>query len=231
MRLTNVPLRMMITFAYGVQRFQVSGGPDWIDSQRYDVMAKPDGPEGPTDLKKVPDQDFKVLEEQLKERMRSLLVERFQLAVHRDTKEGPVYAMVIAKGGLKVTESKDQSSGPKHIRNGRGQLIATRSSTEMMANVLSSVLGRPVIDRTGLTKNYDFELNWTPEPGEPGGPGPAPGGPPPSLGAGPGGASAPDLSGPSIFTAIQEQLGLKLESTKGPVPVVVIDKVEKPSAN
>lgn len=234
LQLTNIPLRMLVTFAYNVQRFQVSGGPDWIDKEKYDILAKPEHPEGPSDLKKVSDGDFKVLEEQLRERARSLLAERFQLAVHRETKEGPIYALVVAKGGPKLTESKEQGAGPRHMMLGRGRLNVQRSSTEMLAKSLADSLGRPVIDRTGLTKNYDFELNWTPEPGEggnfgPGGPG-GPGGPPP-----PGEklerTSTPDLSGPSIFTAVQEQLGLKLESTKGPVPMIVIDKMEKPSAN
>lgn len=228
LKLTNIPLKMMVTFAYNVQRFQVIGGPDWIEKERYDIVAKPERPEGPSDLKKATDSDFKALEEQLRERLRSLLAERFQLAVHRETKEGSIYALMTAKSGPKLTESDDQSAGPRHMRNGRGQMIAQRTSLQMLANTLSMNLGRPVIDRTGLTKNYDFELKWTPEPGE--GRMAGPGGPPPP-GERPEGASAPDLSGPSIFTAVQEQLGLKLESTKGPIPMIVIDKAEKPSAN
>jgi uncharacterized protein (TIGR03435 family) len=133
-----------------------------------------------------------------------------------------VYALVVAKGGPKLQESTDDQS---RIRMGRGTITGHSVGLGMLALNLSNELGRRVIDKTGLTHKYDFELKWTPEAGQssavPPGP-PIPGAelPPP-----------PDPNGPSVFTALPEQLGLRLESQKGPVEVFFIERAEKPSAN
>jgi len=162
-----------------------------------------------------------------------LLADRFQLTLHRETKEQSVYALLVAKNGPKLQESqtKDgqakEGTGPRGpmMRMGRGELSGQGVALDMLTRTLSSQLGRTVIDRTGLKGNFDFKLTWTPDPGQSAGP--PGGGPPPGADAPP----PPDPNGPSIFTALQEQLGLRLESQKGPVEMLVIDRVEKPSEN
>jgi uncharacterized protein (TIGR03435 family) len=208
-----VPVRFLITFAYDLRRHQLTGGPDWLDSARFDIVAKPerpvpDGPEG-NDL--------------LRRMMQALLAERFGLVIHRETKEMPVYVLVLAKNGPKLTSAASGSRGPS-IRMGRGQLQAQKAKAQMLANLLSNQLGRNVIDRTGLTDDYDFKLEWTPDISQPPDPG--------EKGFGEGPEKAPtDPGGPSLFSAVQEQLGLKLEPQKGSVETVVIDRVEKPTEN
>lgn len=243
---TGIPLKMLITFAYNVRQFQISGGPNWINTEKYDIDAKePDGLED--QLKNLPDNERREKMDQL---IRSLLADRFQLKVSHETKEGPVYNLVVAKNGPLIHEAKPDDNNPNamkgpdgkpvhgnFMRMGRGELQAQGVAIEFLATNLSQQLGRKVVDQTGLKGNYDFTLKWTPDqgPGGPGGPGgmmeAGPGGPPP--GAGPGGDAPPppDASGPSIFTALQEQLGLKLESAKGPVEMLVVVSVEKPSEN
>ncbi|PWU00152.1 MAG: hypothetical protein C5B51_25775 [Terriglobia bacterium] len=219
LRVVNATLKVLLGFAYDVRDFQISGGPGWIGSERWDVVAKSEKVENP---EKLTEEQFKTADKQVREKLRALLAERFQLKVHRETKEGPVYALVVGKNGPKLQESKDATGGMRGLRMGRGQLNATSAPLEMLANTLSAQLGRPVIDKTGLTGKYDFNLAWTPEPGQGGGPfgPPGPDGPPP-----------PDPNGPSVFAAVQEQLGLRLESQKGPVEVIVIDRVERASEN
>jgi uncharacterized protein (TIGR03435 family) len=165
-----------------------------------------------------------------------LLADRFKLKFHYETRELPVYVLTIAKNGPKLKESQPDPAGPpgpagmrgKHMMRlmGMGHLEAQGISVTLLTHELSRQLGRTVIDKTGLTGNYDFGLQWTPDLGT----GPTFKGPQGGPSAGDNGA-APDASGPTIFTAIQEQLGLKVESQKGPVRVMVIDHVEPPSAN
>jgi len=222
LKLSNVDLKQMIGFAYDVQNFQISGGPSWLTSDRFDVQARPPASDGPSDLLQMTEDQRKLVQQQMRQRLQALLAERFKLAVHKETKELPVYALVLAKNGPKLKQSQDQK-GPMHIAMERGQLNGQQCSMETLAKVLSPRLARSVLDRTGLKGNYDFNLEWTPDPGEPmgrGGPGEGPPATPPA-----------DLSGPSIFTAVQEQLGLKLEPQKGPVEIIVVDGAEKPSAN
>jgi uncharacterized protein (TIGR03435 family) len=132
----------------------------------------------------------------------------------------PVYALVVRKNGHKLKES-EKGRGLRGNRD--GELTADGITMTFFAFHLTRMLGRPVLDRTDLTGHYDFKLEWSPDPGELTG----------RFGRDeiPKPASAPDLSGPSIFTALQEQLGLKLESQKGPIETIVIDRVEKPTAN
>jgi bla regulator protein blaR1 len=237
---TGVTLKMLMGFAYRLADFQISGGPNWINTDRWNIEAKPeDGsippPAGPPDPL-VPDK--------LSLMVQSLLEERFQLKMHRETKELAAYELVPAPGGIKIKASEDQSSPYKtpapgeappppprpqpggsvprgSMRMGRGDLEGTAVPIATLIQTLSQQLRRPVIDKTGLTGLLDYKLQWTPElgqgPGIPGGPE----GPPP----------ASDNSGPSIFTAVQEQLGLRLVSTKAPAEVLVIETAEKPTDN
>lgn len=202
----NVPLRELIQFAYEVQPFQIEGGPKWLNSEGYDILAK------------APKSDLTEADvEQLRQRVRALLAERFQLAVRQEKKEVPVYALVVAKNGPKLKQSENTAPGSRQMMRGRpGDLTAEGIEIRGLATFLSRSLERPVIDKTGLTGKYDFSLQWTPERRGPDAMENAP---------------APDPMGASIFTAIQEQLGLKLESQKGMADVVVIERAEEPTEN
>jgi uncharacterized protein (TIGR03435 family) len=157
-------------------------------------------------------------QDQMRERMRSLLTERFQVAIHHETRKEPVYALVVAKGGPKLAEHKDADGKRQGIRSSkRGQFNGTNVPVHFLATLLSNQLGRPVLDQTGLAGKYDFKLEWTPDPLEIT--------VPPGIDPGP----PPDLNGPTLFTAVQEQLGLRLESPKG--PVIVVDRAEIASEN
>jgi bla regulator protein blaR1 len=226
LRVVGIPLKTLITLAYDVRDFQVSGDPGWINSNRFDVNARGEASEtterAPSDLTKMTDEQQKTMAEQAKERLKNLLAERFQPTIHRETKEQQVYALVVAKGGPRLQESKD---GQGRMRMGRALLSGQGVGLGMLAFTLSNQLGRLVIDKTSLSGKYDFELKWTPDPGQPAASplGPAPPGVELPL--------PPDPNGPSIFTAVEEQLRLHLESQKAPVETLVIDRVEKPSEN
>jgi uncharacterized protein (TIGR03435 family) len=228
---TNVPLKFLIGFAYDVKDFQISGGPAWINSDRYDISAKAED---------------RVPPGQIRQMTQALLADRFKLTLHRESKELAVYELVAAKGGLKIAPSKEGSCATPNpnsppppmrpgdppprfcggIRMGRGLIEAYGITMERLLTALSNALGRTVIDKTGLTGSYDVHLEYTPDPGM-GAAAFGPGGP----GGGPNPAPDTDAAAPSIFTALQEQLGLKVDSAKGPVEVLVIDSVEKPSEN
>ncbi len=205
----GVNASFLIQRAYDVMDFQIVGGPGWIRGDRYEVNAKADG--AINNLS------------QLAPLFKKLLADRFKLEVALETKEMPVYALVVGKGGLKMKENNDPNSpSAGQIRVGRGQIVGNGMDMGMLARQLSQALGRQVIDRTGLTGNYDFTLNFTPEdgavtrpPGDGGGDAPTP---------------SADGAAPSLFTAVQE-LGLKLDASKGQVPVVSIIRIEKPSEN
>jgi uncharacterized protein (TIGR03435 family) len=170
--------------------------------------------------------------------VQGLLADRFQLKVSHATKDLPVYALVVAKNGPKLHEAKPGDTYPNGIRGldgvahpgmmrmGPGQLTGQALEMGALTTVLSQQLGRTILDHTGLKGQYDISLQWTPDVGEGmmfGGPaGPKPPGENPAP---------PESTGPSIYTALQEQLGLKLDSTKGPVEIVVVDRVEQPSEN
>jgi uncharacterized protein (TIGR03435 family) len=211
---TNTTLRDLITFAYGLHARQITGGPGWVESERYDISAKPDQPGIPN----VP---------QLKNMVQKLLAERFQLAFHREKKELSAYAITTAKTGPKISKTQGAGSLPGFGGRGPGAVAVRNSTMGEFADFLQSrVVDRPVVDETGLTDRYDFQLRWTPD-----------GSPPAGAGAGanaapvaPAAADTADTP-PDLFAAVQQQLGLKLESTKAPVEVMVIDRVQKPSDN
>jgi uncharacterized protein (TIGR03435 family) len=226
---TKVTVKFLIKEAYGVEDDEISGAPNWLDSETYDVDAK------------VSSADLAALEK-LDERQRMhmlqpLLAERFQLKVRRQTKEIPVYALVIAKNGPKLHQAKPGDTYPDGIKGpdgkpggrpgmmtwGRGRLIAQGIPIASLLPPLTQQLERTVLDKTGLKGTYDITLLWTPEDQAP-----MPNG---AEGNRQGSGPAADSSGASIFTAIQEQLGLKLESQKGQVEGLVIENVERPSEN
>lgn len=227
-------LKMIIEIAYNIKSdAQLSGGPGWVNSDRYNFDAKIDDATAEELGKLPPDQRG----DKIRLMIQGLLAERFQLKLSHETKDLPIYALVVAKNGPKLTHSPDPPPNPDGTPNGggrggpggrggqgiriggRGDLEVTGSPIGSLATVLSGQLGRTVVDETGLKGNYDFKLQWTPD-SQVLSNNPAPDAAPP-----------PDTSGPSIFTALQEQLGLKLESRKGPTVTYVIDHVEKPSEN
>jgi uncharacterized protein (TIGR03435 family) len=229
--MTNLGLRRLILIAWGIQDYQLAGDPPWIESARYDIEAKADG-----------NPSIQQMEGPM---LQALLEERFKLTVHRETRQLPVYELSVAKAGLKLQPSKEGSCAPYAVdappaattpgeprpnfcgfRNpaadGLNRTLERTgvTMTALAANLsrsYNSVLGRNVIDKTGLNGTFDIHLKWVFDPlnGQRSG----------------SDATTPDLAGPSIFTALQEQLGLKLESAKGPVEVLVLDRIEKPSAN
>jgi bla regulator protein blaR1 len=235
---TGVTLKMLIGMAYGAGQplapFQTVGGPDWLDRDRFDIVAKAEGdvapgPNGPIPLM-----------------VRALLVERFKLVVHTESREMPVYALVKAKAdgslGPQLKPAAVDCSAMRGVRGGPppappapgerppcamriapGNLQGGGMNMAQLSSALMRMpaVNRMVLDRTGLTGGYDFDLTWTPDqmPQLLAG-GPPPGAPPfPPI----------DPNGPSLFAAVQEQLGLKLESTKGPVDIVVVDAAEQPT--
>ncbi|HTY63320.1 MAG TPA: TIGR03435 family protein [Acidobacteriota bacterium] len=241
LHIVGATISFLIQQAYDVREFQISGAPGWINSDRYDVMAKIELTAPLADSSDVPDQQ-KAMEQQ-RERLRALLEERCHLKIHRETKELQAYVLTAAKGGPKLKQAApveaDQDGKDRErprgasLRVGRGQIIAQSVPLDFLVQILARQLGRPVIDKTGLTGAYDFILEWTPESGPGLGPGfgspgaSVPGKEPPRLDS-----PAPDEpNGPTIFAAIQEQLGLKLESRKAPADIIVIESIEKPSEN
>jgi uncharacterized protein (TIGR03435 family) len=253
LNLSGVPLALLIQLAYsnGVMGGPlgpangIPGLPSWAQTDRFDIEARPEA-------------GFRPTQDQAREMLQSLLEERFGLKAHVETKDAPVYNLVVAKDGPKMKLSADQSpivpGGPPRpgadgpggpplpppppppgapfnpanmprgmMMNGPGMLRATAQNTAGIARLLSGQAGRQVIDKTGLTGLYDVELKFAPSQ-------------PPQLPAGvtlPPGVTLPqgDPDAPSIFTAVQEQLGLRLESSKAPLESVVVDHVEKPTAN
>jgi uncharacterized protein (TIGR03435 family) len=223
--LTNVPLQLVLTIAYRIKEFQLSGAPAWLTQERYDIEAKADG--NPSLDAMLP-------------MLQTLLEDRLQLKFHHETKELPIYALVTAKAG-KLHESEGGECPPMPDRlppppepgklpsppcggmfRTPGHVVGQKVAMAQLTDLLSNMSGRIVLDKTGLTGKYEINLDYTPEQSQlqlpPGG---DPGIPVPR----------PDPNGPSLFTALQEQLGLKLESQKGPVEIMVIDHVERPSEN
>jgi uncharacterized protein (TIGR03435 family) len=215
----GMTLKSLLKEAYGIQDDQISGASKWVSSQTYDIEAKVDGVDAAT-LEKLSEDQFKGM-------FRSFLRDRFQLKVHWETKELPVLALVVAKGGPKLQQAKPGDTYPDGIKGpdgkpaghagmlmwGRGRLTGQGIPIGNLVPPLTQELGRIVEDKTGLTGNYDIELRWTTDD------------------ASPDSRSASDSPGPSLFTAMQEQLGLKLESQKAPVQVLLIDHVEQPAPN
>ncbi len=205
----NTSLADLITFAYGIHAKQITGAPAWVESEKFDLAAQPNGEGQPND-------------KQWKSMIQKLLADRFKLAFHRDKKELAVYAITVGKNGPKLTKSESTSNLPGLFFRGLGNLPAINATMADFAGVMQgAVLDRPVVDQTGLAGRWDFTLLWTPDEFQFGGAAAKMPPPPATNGAAP----------PDLFTAMQEQLGLKLESTKAQAEVFVIDKVAKPTEN
>ena len=258
----NVTPKMLIRFAYNIKDSQLLGGPSWLDSEYFDIDAKTDEPDqaagsgsslmagaGPNTkaLARGPNNDPMLMNERRRLMVQALLADRFKLTLDRQTKDLPIYELVLGKGGPKFKETtlppRDPTAAPpsgpppapgqgpprRGVMMGfaRGQLNMNGGSMDQLANALSERVGRTVVDKTGLTGEYDLTLQWTPdendaltrsEAARAGGPGPSDG-------------PASDPNGPTLFTALQEQLGLNLESSKGPVQTFTVTHIEKPSEN
>jgi uncharacterized protein (TIGR03435 family) len=198
---SNITLLALMQWAYGMPEKQILDGPSWLGSTRFDIQATADTGQGDRFKGLTGEQD-----RDLKRRMvQALLVDRFQLKLHQETRTLPAYDLVLAKGGSKLQPSK---SNGKSIGVGRTHFNGEGLTMTGIAEELSLIAGRVVVDKTNLAGRYDLKLDWTADD-----------------------APATDNSGPSLFTAIQEQLGLKLEPAKEPLPVLVIDNVAQPTAN
>jgi uncharacterized protein (TIGR03435 family) len=197
----NITVLLLMRTAYDVQDYQIAGAPSWLSSQFYDIAAKADGESAPSQA-------------ELRQMFQKLLANRFQLKLHHETRDLPVYALVVGKGGPLMRESGPDARYSFMIP-GSGQWKVSKLEMSRLARDLTREVGRTVVDFTGLTGYYDFTLEWAPEQAAI-----------PTAD----GATLPN-SGPSIFTAVQQQLGLKLESRKHPIDLLIIDHVEKPSAN
>lgn len=209
LRARNDTLMQLLTFAFDAREYQFVGAPGWAQTERYEISLTPDRSEI------VPGQDTSPAELQgwlgrNRQRMRAVLSDRFGLVLHSETREHPMYALTVAKGGPKLSPAANPGRGTSFNINNGQQIVARTSSMKMLAEALSQLLGRYVQDDTGLDGSYDFKLEFERQGGD---------------------APPADTSRPSIFTALVEQAGLRLESKKGPVPVFVIEKVEKPGEN
>ena len=220
----NIPLRMLIRTAYQIQDDQIVDAPPWIGTDRFDISAKAEDGSSPADLAPM---------------LQALLAERFKLTFHRDTRELSTFELQMSRTdsvlGPKLKKNDcvpdlnappPAPGGPPRcgtISNGFGRLTLIAQPIAVMAQFLAPSVNRVVVDRTGLTGSYDVDLTWTPDRLPP-----RPPGAPPDQPIRVNGQEI-DPNGPSIFTAVREQLGLKLESGRGSVPVLAIDHVEQPS--
>jgi uncharacterized protein (TIGR03435 family) len=224
--------RFIIQNAYGLKSFQILGGPDWFESAHYDIDARAEAAANATP-------------QQVSFMVQSLLEDRFRLKAHRETRDLPVYDLTVAKGGLKLREPKEKTCAPPNLNAsqlppppapgqpltvpcGRISAAAGPAGAQItgktipmaeFARVLSNMIGRPVIDKTGFAGTFDVQVSFNFDQALAGLSGP--GAPPLQT----------ELTGPSVFTAVQEQLGLNLGSAQGPVEVLVIDRIEKPTEN
>jgi len=204
----NTSVRDLMILGYGIHPRQIEGGPAWFENDRFDIVAQPDTEGTPG-------------KQQVMIMVQKLLTDRFSLRFHRDKKDISAYAITVGKEGSKLTPSTGDPNGlPAFKMEGVGHLSARNMNVEEFSEGLQgNIVDRPVLDRTGLSGRFDFTLNWTPDEFQFARLGIKI--PPPD--------NSPTL--PDLFTAFQNQLGLKLESTKALVEVLVIDRVEKPSGN
>jgi uncharacterized protein (TIGR03435 family) len=203
---TNTTLNDLITFAYGIHVRQIVNGPAWMESDKFDISAKPEQPG-------IPNVD------QLKTMVQKLLAERFGLAFHSEKRELSAYVITVGKNGPKLAKNETGGNLPGFGGRGPGSVGVRNSSMAEFAGFLQGrILDRPVVDQTGLTGKFDFTLDWRPDLTQ------LPPGANPQL--------PPEVEARAdLFTSMQEQLGLKLEATKAQVEVYAIDKVQKPSEN
>jgi bla regulator protein blaR1 len=206
---TNTTLKLLIIEAYQIQEYQLAGGPNWLDSERFDVVAK-----GPASARRS----------EVYQMLQTLLTERFGLTLHHETKEMSIYSITVDKNGPKMPKAGDEECGETsrdHPCGGfnmynRSRLLGEHVSVQQLAGMLAFVMGRVVQDNTGLKDNFNIKLEWTPDDFQ-------------SRGSEHPDAPVTADGGPNVFAAMREQLGLKLESRKGPVDLLVIDRAEKPA--
>jgi uncharacterized protein (TIGR03435 family) len=205
-------LKLLIAAAYDLNPEAISGGPAWMESDHYDILALTPGDQRPG-------------HEQQMAMLRTLLANRFGLAFHREPRVFSIYALGLAKGGAKLGSGLKPSTvaatdPPQLISTVYPQKMVLPARNATMAEFVSllqrAVLDRPVVDRTGLTGRYDFDLTWAPDETQFGGEVPV---------------APADAQNPPFFTAIEQQLGLRLEATRGPIEALVVDRVQRPSAN
>lgn len=185
---TNSTLQALIRYGYGVKDYQIQG-PGWMGTERYDIEAKAGSERSAQEVQLM---------------LQNLLADRFGMKIRRDVRQMPVYALVVARDGPKLRESKPADSSSMSSSN--HSLMANKITLPVLSSILSGQMDRPVLDQTGLPGTFDITLEWTPD---------APAvadGPPP---------------GPSLFTALQEQLGIRLESRTGPVDLLIVDHAER----
>lgn len=219
-RVVNITPKSLIQYAYNLKEFQISGGPGWADSKTFDIHAKLED----ADIQALQQLSPEQRAEQIRLRVQALLADRFKLKVTHTAREGQVYALVVAKGGCKMesAETKDYSG----TSMGLGRMTGGAIPVATLADMLSQELGRPVEDHTGLTGKYNFKLRWAPDLNAEAITEARAGNPTRTSNS-----AAGDTSLPSLFTAIQEQLGLKLELMKAPIEIIVIDHIEPPTEN
>jgi uncharacterized protein (TIGR03435 family) len=206
LKIDCVPLRAIVTWAYRIQDYQLSGGPSWLTSVGWNIMAKSEQHGAPetTKYEDLTEAQRIARQNDVRTHLQALLADRFQLQLHRELKPQTVYSLTVAKTGSRMNPVERAGM----IRRGKAQIKSTGTTMALLSSYLGIALGRPVTDKTGLTAYYAFELNWTPD-----------------------GAESTDAATPSLVTAIQEQLGLRLESTKAPVESFFIERVQKASEN
>lgn len=207
LRVECMPLKALITWAYSIQDYQLSGGPGWLTSVDWNIMARSESAAPADSLRPedLPEAQRKIWMDDVRQRLRSLLAERFQLKLRHDSKEQTIYSLTITKSGPRMKEVDHAGM----IRRGKAQIVSTGTTMALLCSYLGIALGRPVTDRTGLTSHYAFEMNWTPDGIEP----------------------VEGAAAPSLMTALQEQLGLRLEAAKGPVEMLFIENIEKALEN
>jgi len=206
--LRGFTIKDLIGFAYDMDNRQILNIPKAMENEKFDVVGKADHPLNPSPASM----------DEAKKMMQPLLADRFQLKFHKETREIPVYVLTVAKGGHKLKPRTEGDGGPPTSLLFRGANVPGRNITvgALAGGLQKLVLDRPVLDKTGLTGTFDFDLSWQPDATQFGGRG---------------GQLPTDPDKPDIFTAMQEQLGLKLEAQRGPAEVAVVDAVEKPSEN
>jgi uncharacterized protein (TIGR03435 family) len=192
----NVTLRQAIQFAWHLHEYQMSGGPKWVDSDGFDIVGK--------SAESLVSLSFNDRTDRLRVMLRTLLAERFQLSMRRETKEVPAYALSVAKNGLQL--KRIEPGGPQQIFGTPDRLVAKGSSIAEFAALLAAKFQHPVVDRTGIEGLYNFQVLFAPD-------------------------TVPDSPYPAIFTALQEQCGLRLDRATAPAEVFVIERAERPSEN
>lgn len=212
-RVVNNTAMKLIMGAYDVREFQVEGGPEWVRSARFDIQASVDNPNAIHPRNMTAEQRKEHIAKHL-ERLRHLLAERFNLRVKHKTEDKSGFALVVAKGGHKLqppSVSEHNTSSNTSMGTGRGSFSALGADMQLLTTQLSNILGRKVVDETGIEGRHDFKVEWTPDEAA--------------------ASAAGNESKGSLFVALQEQRGLKLESKKVPTDIIVIEHIEKPSEN